>query len=90
MVGFLIVICWVTMSSTTFQQLTEIGEAMGLRGAELQKFVKDQQDLEREERERQREDKAKEEERLEKQRLFEREQKAKEDERLERTRLFLS
>ena len=54
------------MSSTTIQQLREIGEAVGLRGAELQNFVKDQQDLQR-----QREDKVKEDERLEKTRLFE-------------------
>ena len=77
MVSFFIATCWATMSSTTIQQLREIGEAMGLRGAELQNFVKVQQDLEREERERQREDKEKEDGR-----------KAKEDERLEKVRLF--
>ena len=78
MVGSLIATCWVTMSSTSVQQLREIAEAMGLTGSEFSKFVKDQQDLEREERERQREDKVKEDERLEKQRMFElkREEKA--------------
>jgi len=38
------------MSSTSVQQLREIGEAMGLTGSELMNFVWQQQTLEREER----------------------------------------
>ena len=71
MVSFLIVTCWVTMSSTSVQQFREIAEAMGLTGSEFTNFVKDQQNLEREEREQQRQDKVKEDERLEKTRSFE-------------------
>jgi len=52
------------MSGTSAQQLRKIGEAMGLKGSELTNFVRDQQNLEREEREKQRQDKAKEDERL--------------------------
>ena len=42
------------MSSTTLQQLKELGESMGLQGADLVDFIKEQQNAEREERERQR------------------------------------
>ena len=89
MVGSPIATCWVTMSSTSVQQLREIAEAMGLTGSEFTNFVKDQQNLEREEREQQRQDKAKEDERLEKARLFELERarlesKEKEEARQER------
>jgi len=60
------------MSSTSVQQFREIAEAMGLTGSEFTNFVKDQQNLEREEsREQQRHDKVKEDERLEKTRSFE-------------------
>jgi len=38
------------MSSSSTQQLREIGEAMGLAGSELTNFVREQQTLEREER----------------------------------------
>ena len=81
MVSFLIATCWVTMSSTTTQQLREIAETMGLKGPEIMNFVREQQNLEREEREKQRLFDAEEKEK-------ERQDKAKEDERLEKTRLF--
>ena len=42
------------MSSTTLQQLKELGESLGLQGPDLIDFIKDQQNAEREERERQR------------------------------------
>jgi len=61
------------MSSTSLQQLKEIGETMGLKGPHLISFVRDQQNLEREEREKQTEkekqDREKDDERLEKMRL---------------------
>jgi len=38
------------MSSTSLQQLEEIGQSMGLRGPELVNFVREQQILERQER----------------------------------------
>jgi len=67
------------MSSTSIQQLKEIGESMGLKGPELMNFVREQQTLEREkQREKEKQDKEKEDERLEI------EQKAKEDERKEK------
>jgi len=59
------------MSSTSVQQLREIAKAMGLTGSEFTNFVKDQQNPESEKREQQRQDKAEEDERLEKARLFE-------------------
>jgi len=42
------------MSSTTLQQLKELGESLGLQGNALVDFIKDQQIAEREEREKQR------------------------------------
>ena len=41
------------MSSTTLQQLKELGESMGLQGNALVEFIKEQQSTEREEREKQ-------------------------------------
>jgi len=41
--------------ATNVQTLKELGEEMGLKGAELKEFIKEQQDLEREERNKQRE-----------------------------------
>jgi len=38
------------MSSTSLQQLKEIGESMGLKGPDLMSFVRDQQNLERREK----------------------------------------
>jgi len=37
------------MSSTSLQQLKEIGESMGLKGPELMNFVREQRIVEREE-----------------------------------------
>ena len=62
MVSFLIATCWLTMSSTTAQQLRETGEALGLKGSELMNFVREQQVLEREDKEKEDERKAKEDE----------------------------
>ena len=45
-----------TATSTTIQALAHIGESLGLRGADLHAFIKDQQDKEREEREKAREE----------------------------------
>jgi len=42
------------MSSTTLQQLKELGESLGLQGSDLVDFIKEQQNAEREERERKR------------------------------------
>ena len=42
------------MSSTSLQQLKELGESIGLKGSDLAEFIKDQQNTEREEREKQR------------------------------------
>jgi len=44
-----------TPTSTTIQALAKVGETLGLQGAELQAFIKDPQDREREERALQRE-----------------------------------
>ena len=62
------------MSSTTLQQLKELGESMGLQGTALVEFIKEQQNTEREEREKLRHEKEK--ERVEKEK--ERQEKAKE------------
>jgi len=44
------------MFSSSSQQLKELGECIVLAGSELTNFVRDQQNLEREEREKQRQD----------------------------------
>ena len=45
------------MSSTTLQQLKELGESLGLQGNALVDFIKEQQNTEREEREKLRQEK---------------------------------
>ena len=58
------------MLSTSAQQLKKVGSSMGLEGADLLNFIREQQKLEREERDterqRQREERALEEKRKEK------------------------
>jgi len=58
------------MSSTTLQQLKELGESLGLQGNALVDFIKEQQNTEREEREKLRQEKEKEREEAAKQRAF--------------------
>jgi len=47
------------MLSTSVQQLKEVGASLGLDGAELLSFVKEQQKIEREDRDKERETKRK-------------------------------
>ena len=57
------------MSSTTLQQLKEMGESMGLKGSALTDFIKEQQAIEREEREKARQFELEKEQAREKQEL---------------------
>jgi len=59
---------------TTVQILKELGEQMGLKGTDLKYFIKEQQEIEREERNKQREEQ-------EKQRLYEEKNSWKRDNR---------
>jgi len=62
------------MLSTSAQQLKKVGSSMGLEGADLLNFIREQQKLEREERDKERE-------RQSEERALEEERKENEDQR---------
>ena len=76
----------------TVQALKDIGEQMGLKGTDLREFIKEQQDLEREERNKQRayemEQQDKQQQQQDKQRAYEEKQKQCEMEQQEKQRTY--
>jgi len=70
------------MLSTSAQQLIEVGSSMGLEGADLLNFIREQQKLEREEKDKERE-------RQSEERALEEERKEKEDQRKKEETAFM-